>query len=270
MATGRAGGKIGVASVRLLLLVLVIVSLFGCGAGAGEEQQLTVFAAASLTDAFEELGEEFERQHSAEVRFNFGGSSTLLVQIQQEAPADVFASADELKMEEAVEEGLAREPESFVRNRLALLVPRENPAGLQSYRDLAEPGTSLVLAQDEVPVAEYAMESLQRADGEYGEGFAADALSNLVSREQDVRAAANRVALGEADVTFVYTSDITPDIEDRVEVIEVPEEVNVTATYPIAVLDGAPQPDLAREWVDLVLSGEGQEVLEEWGFEGDA
>jgi molybdate transport system substrate-binding protein len=170
-------------------------------------------------------------------------------------------------MEGLVEEGLVEEPQSFAQNRLAVIVPGENPADIQSHEDLAREDISLVLALEEVPVAEYTEESLQMANEVYGEGFEDEVLSNLVSREQDVRAAANRVALGEADATFVYTSDITPDIEDRVQVIEVPEEVNVVAAYPIAVVEDSQNSELARVWVDLVLSEEGQGVLEKWGFQ---
>src|SRR3712207_6147499 len=110
-------------------------------------------------------------------------------------------------------------------------------------------------------------EILGKADAEYGSGFEQDVLSNVVSREADVRAAVNRVALGDADATFGYASDYTPDIRDRVRVLGVPEDLNIVATYPIAALRDAKNPGLAREWVDLVMSEEGQRVLEKWGFE---
>ena len=118
-----------------------------------------------------------------------------------------------------------------------------------------------------MPAADYAVEILGKADAEYGGGFKQDVLANVVSREADVRASVNRVALGDADATFGYASDYTPDITDRVEVIEIPEDLNIVATYPIAPLKDARSPQLAREWVDLVVSEEGQRVLEKWGFE---
>jgi molybdate transport system substrate-binding protein len=251
--------------------------LTGCGGGTGAaadeggggEATLTVLAASSLTDAFGELEEVFEeRNPDVEVRQSFESSSTLLTQIQQGAPADVFASAAEEEMNTAVSVGLvAGEPEVFVKNREVVMVPKDNPANIDSMRDLAEPGTKLVLAEDGVPAADYALEILGKANAEYGSGFERDVLSNVVSREADVRAAVGRVALGEADATFGYASDYTPDARDRVEIIQIPEDLNITATYPIAALRDARSPELAREWVDLVVSEEGQRVLEKWGFE---
>ena len=263
-----------------LAILAVAVVLTGCGGraasgaddeggGGGGEATLTVLAASSLTDAFGELEKVFEERHpGVEVRQSFESSSTLLTQIQQGAPADVFASAAEEEMEAAVEDGLvAGAPEVFVRNREVVMVPEDNPAEIESLRDLAEPGTKLVLAERGVPAADYAEEILGKADAEYGGGFERDVLSNVVSREADVRAAVGRVALGDADATFGYASDYTPDIRDRVRVIQIPEDLNIVATYPIATLEGARSPGLAREWVELVVSEEGQRVLEKWGFE---
>jgi molybdate transport system substrate-binding protein len=118
-----------------------------------------------------------------------------------------------------------------------------------------------------VPIAEYAREVLANADAQYGEDFEQRVLDNIVSREANVRASANRAALGEADATFVYVTDVTPDIQDQIEVIEIPQDLNVLAIYPIVTVIESPNPDLAQEWVDLVLSDEGQEVLEKYGFE---
>jgi molybdate transport system substrate-binding protein len=124
-----------------------------------------------------------------------------------------------------------------------------------------------VLAQDGVPIAEYAKDVLSNADSEYGGDFDQRVMQNIVSREANVRASANRVALGEADATFAYVTDVTPDISDRVEVIEIPENLNVVAAYPIAIVKESNNPDLAQRWVNLVLSEEGQGVLGKYGFE---
>ena len=256
---------------------LLVAALAGCGGGegeaaAGDEERggtLTVLAASSLTDAFGELARTFEEQNpGVEVRQSFESSSTLLTQIQQGAPADVFASAAEEEMDTAVEDGLvAGDPEVFVRNREVVMVPEDNPADIRSMQDLAKPGIKLVLAEEGVPAADYAVEILGRADAEYGSGFKRAVLSNVVSREADVRASVSRVALGDADATFGYASDYTPDIRDQVRVIRIPENLNIIATYPIAALKDAESPGLAREWMDLVVSEEGQRVLEKWGFE---
>src|SRR5829696_2955546 len=267
-------GSVGAKLSCCVLVAALLPILFGCGGsggsegGGGGESALTVYAASSLTDAFGELKANFEEENSGtEVRLNFAGSSALLTQLEQGAPADVFASADEAKMDDAVSDGLAQAPQTFARNRLIVIVPAGNPAGIESYRDLARPGITLVLAQDEVPVAQYAKESLTKANAVYGSDFSERVLSNVASREADVKAAANRVAVGDADGTIVYTSDATPDLQERVEVIEIPEELNVVATYPIALLEAAQSPELAQQWVDLVLSDEGQRVLESYGFE---
>jgi molybdate transport system substrate-binding protein len=124
-----------------------------------------------------------------------------------------------------------------------------------------------VLAEEGVPATDYAEEILTKANSVYGGSFKSDVLSNVVSREVDVRASVNRVALGDADATFGYASDYTPDVRDRVEVVPIPKDLNIVATYPIVALKDAENPDLAREWVDLVVSEEGQRVLDKWGFE---
>ena len=270
-----------VCSPALLGLGLVIV-LAGCGSsgsgggnggagGGGEEQggTLTIFAASSLTDAFGQLGKTFEQQNSGTtVKTSFGASSDLLAQIQQGAPADVFASAAEEEMNTAVKDDLvAGKPVVFVKNREIIMVPKDNPANIKSLEDLSKPSIKLVLAAKDVPAADYAVEILGKANKVYGSNFKKDVLSNVVSREADVRASVNRVVVGDADATFGYASDYTPDIRDRVKVVPIPENLNIIATYPIATLEDAKEAALAKKWVDLVTSSEGQEVLKKWGFE---
>jgi molybdate transport system substrate-binding protein len=242
----------------------------GSGGGGGEQGgTLTILAASSLTDTFGELGNTFEEQHQGvEVKQSFGASSDLLAQIQQGAPADVFASAAEEEMDTAKKDGLVSgTPQVFVKNREVIMVPRDNPANINSLEDMARPDIKLVLAANDVPAADYALEILGKANKEYGQDFKKDVLSNVVSREADVRASVNRVVVGDADATFGYASDYTPDIRDKVKVIPIPPDLNIIATYPIASLKDAKDPELAKEWVDLVTSEEGQKVLEKWNFE---
>ena len=277
-----ARGKVSVPSLLFLLLIGSTFGLTGCSGASesrgqtpqgtsgeqGSSGTLTVLAASSLTDAFEELAIAFQEQNpDTKVRTSFGGSSELLTQIQQGAPADVFASADGDKMDTAVQDDLVNEPQTFARNRPVIIVPKDNPAGIYGFQDLAKSGTKLVLTQDGVPIAEYAKKILANADSEYGGNLEQQVMNNIVSREANVRASANRVSLGEADATFVYITDVTLDIEDQVEVIEIPKELNVIATYPIATLKEASNSELAQQWIDLVLSDEGQRLLEEHGFE---
>jgi molybdate transport system substrate-binding protein len=274
-------GSVRSGFAALLLVLLVLLGPVSCGGssasggqggsegGGGQDGTLTVLAASSLTDAFGELEMKFEEQNpGVEVRQSFESSSTLLTQIQQGAPADVFASASEEEMDTATKDGLIEgEPEVFVKNREVVMVPKDNPAGIESFRDVAKPDVKLVLAEEGVPAADYALEILGKSNEEYGSGFEEDVLSNVVSREADVRASVNRVVVGDADATFGYASDHTPDIRDRVEVVPIPPNLNIIATYPIAALKDAESPELAQKWVDLVTGEEGQRVLEKWGFE---
>ena len=262
----------------LLVSGVALVGIAGCGgvsggdAGGGGKQEggtLTVLAASSLIDAFGELANRFEEQNpGVKVKQSFESSSTLLVQIQQGAPADVFASAAEEEMNTAVKDGLVKgEPEVFVKNREIIMVPKDNPANIRRFRDLAKPDVKLVLAGKDVPAADYALEILGKAKGEYEADFEKDVLSNVVSRESDVRASVNRVVVGDADATFGYASDYTPDIRDKVKVVPIPPDLNIVATYPIATLEDAKSPGLAKKWVELVTSEEGQRVLQKWNFE---
>jgi molybdate transport system substrate-binding protein len=262
-----------------LMSAIALVGFTGCGQSSdnsgsdgGDKKQgrtLTIFAASSLIDAFGELGKTFEKQNEGvEVKQSFESSSTLLIQIQQGAPADVFASAAQEEMDTAMKDGLVvGKPEVFVKNREIIMVPNDNPANIQSFQDVANPGVRLVLAQRDVPAADYALQILDKANARYGDNFEKQVLSNVVSRESDVRASVNRVVVGDADATFGYASDYTIDIRDRVMVVPIPPDLNIIATYPIAALKGAKDPELAKKWVELVTSKEGQHVLQKWNFE---
>lgn len=232
--------------------------------------EVVVFAAASLTDAFEEIAQQFQARHpEATVTFNFAGSSALRTQLAQGAKADVFASADEKNMRGAQEDGtVAGEPQIFVRNMPVVVVPASNPAGIAEFKDLAKPGLRLVLEAKDVPIGSYARQILAKAseDPAYGADFADRVLANVVSEETNVKAALTKVALGEADATFVYVTDVTPDVRDKVRIVDVPEEFNVVAEYFIALVKEAPNPAGGRAFIDFVLSPEGQAILEKWGF----
>jgi molybdate transport system substrate-binding protein len=252
---------------RVLVLLLVLV-LAGCNigqSGDAEPQEITVFAASSLTDAFDETAEAFGAQHGgAQVIFNFGASSQLAAQLSEGAVADIFASANPAQMQAAIDAGRIEEgaSELFVSNRLTVVVPADNPAGITSLEDLGQPGIRLVLAVQGVPIRDYTDEIVAAMTPEFQEGF----YSNLVSEEDNVRQISAKVALGEADAGIVYTSDVTPDIAGQVQQIAIPDVQNAIASYPIAPLADAPHPQLAQEFIDFVLSAEGQEILSQWGF----
>lgn len=256
---------------RLFVSLLVLVLFISIAPLAAQDTQtLTVFAAASLTDAFTEIETAFEEAHpGVDVLYNFGGSSTLATQLSEGAPADVFASANNAQMTVAVDAGrIGSEPQKFVSNRLILIVPADNPAGIESLDDLANEGVLLVLAAPDVPVRAYTDAMLEKlAAGEaYGEAFREAVLANVVSEEDNVRQVAAKVALGEADAGIVYSSDVTPDIAEDVITFPIPDEVNTLASYPIAITDDTPNPELAQAFVDYVLSEAGQATLVKWGF----
>ena len=235
-----------------------------------EGGDLTVFAAASLTDAFEAIEQELEAATpNLSITYNFGGSQALVTQLEEGAQADVFASANIAQMDAAIEaELVAGEPAPFIHNRLAIVTPAGNPADIESAADLGKEGILLVLAQPEVPAGRYARESvcLMAADtATYGAGFVERVAANVVSEEEDVRDVLAKVALGEADAGIVYVSDAAA-AGDQVQVVDIPDEVNVIATYPVAVLAGGDEA-LGSAFVAYLLSEEGQAMLERYGFQ---
>jgi molybdate transport system substrate-binding protein len=232
---------------------------------------LTVFAAASLTAAFNEIGAGFQAANSgATVTFNFAGSQQLAQQIGQGAPADVFASANNAQMAVVIKAGqvVSGTQRTFARNRLVVITPQANPAGLAKLQDLARPGLKLVLADKGVPVGGYALDFLTKASQspDFTPTFSPTVLANVVSFEQDVKSVLAKVVLGEADAGIVYTTDITSDAASKVGRIDIPDPLNTIASYPIAAISGSANAELARIFVDYVLSADGQTVLAKYGF----
>lgn len=250
-------------------IVLVAFLLSGCSTAGttSEPRTLTVYAAASLTDAFTEMGKVFEASHpGVRVSFNFGGSQNLRTQIEQGAPADIFASANAKEMDTLVTENFvkASAPRMFLTNQLVVILPEENPAGISSLEDLSRPGLKVVLAAEEVPAGRYAREILENLNALFGAEYRNHVIANVVSNEDNIRQAVTKVQLGEADASIVYVSDAVavPELQR----IEIPEEMNVIAEYPIAVLTASANLDLANDFVNYVLSSDGQATLSKWGF----
>lgn len=228
------------------------------GGSSGQPSgELVVFAATSLTDAFDEIRAAFvDANPDVEVVVNQAGSQTLARQIIEGARADVFASADLAQMGVVAEAGeLAADATAFTSNMLAIAVEPGNPLGVAGLEDLADPGLLLVLPAEEVPAGRYAREALDAAGVEV----------TPVSLEQNVRAARAKVELGEADAAIVYASDLVTS-DDRADGIAIPTEQNVPATYPIAILADAPNPTAAEAFVTFVLSDSGQQILAAYGF----
>lgn len=243
---------------RATLLALML-AVSACGSDEPAPDTITVFAAASLTEAFTQIAADYEGRRGIEVRLSFGPSDGLATQIQEGAPVDVFASASPKWMDVVADSRGVTDRADFARNVLVVITPADDPAGLDSVEDLGRPGIKLVLAAEGVPVGDYARELLANA------GIAGPALANVVSNEDDVKGVVQKVALGEADAGIVYRTDVTSAIAEDVAVVEVPETINVIAVYPIAVIQGGPRHRPASEFVAYVL-GPGQETLRATGF----
>lgn len=255
-------------TARIGVALALAVLLAACGtppapaaddapSGDNRSADLTVFAAASLADAFADIADAFEASHpDVRVRFNVAGSHTLARQILHGAPADVYASADVLQMRALQDAGgLAGRPEVFARNVLAIAVERGNPFAIRGLDDLHSPDLLLVLPAEEVPAGAYARQALDAA----GVTVAPASLTD------DVRGALSKVLVGEADAALVYASDIVA-AEGRVEGVAIPPDLNVSAAYPIAALAGSAHPQAARAFVEFVRGRQASTILADHGL----
>jgi molybdate transport system substrate-binding protein len=256
------GGRRPSLIAAVALVVGATATLTGCspdgaaGADDAGTTTLTVFAAASLTEAFEQVAADFEATHDGvDVQLSFAGSSDLVAQIQQGAPADVIATADTATMDRLVADDLVDDPRDVATNSLTIAVPAGNPAGVRGLADLADPARTVVLCAPEVPCGAAAARVADAA----GVVLAPD------SEEQSVTDVLGKVTAGEADAGLVYVTDVVRG-GDAVEAVDVPEAASAVNTYPIATVSGAAQADLAAQLVDAVLSPEGQAVLADLGF----
>jgi molybdate transport system substrate-binding protein len=211
---------------------------------------ITVYAAASLTDVFPKI--------DSGPKYAFGASSTLAAQIAQGAPADVFASANTTIPAQLFAKGLVQKPVMFTRNRLVLVVPTSNPAGIHSVYDLKKPGVKLVIAAPAVPVGSYTLQVLKQMG-------LTSVLANVVSRESDVRSVLSKVALGEADAGFVYSTD-AKTVPGKVRVFKIPAWAQSKVTYGMAIASSSNNKAAARRFIKEVLSKAGQKKMLAAGF----
>jgi molybdate transport system substrate-binding protein len=246
----------------VFVVAFALLALPACSRSAsGSTRTLTVLAAASLTEAFGRIGAEFETAHDGvTVRFSFGPSDGLAKQIEAGSPADVFASASPSCMDAVEKDPGVEHRVDFARNRLTIVTPLDNPAHIRSVSDLARPGVKLVIAAEGVPAGDYARTVFENA------GIAEAALANVVSNEEDVKGVLQKVLLGEADAGIVYVTDVTRDIQPKLTEVTIPDDVNVIATYPIAVVSGSDHAALAARFVRDVSSAAGRRVLASFGF----
>lgn len=267
----------------VLILILLSVLIAGCTSGspaasptptatpAPQKTQLTVFAAASLSDAFNETAAAYEANHtSVHVVLQFAGTQQLKTQVEQGAYADVFASASASYMTTLKNEGYVNNSTvaNFTKNKLAIIVPKGNPANITGISDLAKPGVKLVICAPSVPCGNYTLQVLNKtaANASYGPGFNASVMKNVVSQETDVNSAVSKVALGEADAAFVYKSDVPASMQDKVTTIQIPDSLNVVVTYPIGVLSQSKDQADSQGFVSFVLSDSCKAILAKHGF----
>jgi molybdate transport system substrate-binding protein len=238
-------------------------------AAAAVSGEIVVFAAASLTDVFQDMAAGFRQANpDARLTFNFGASSQLATQLAQGARADVFASADQTQLDNAKKaDAIAGQARVFAANRLVLITPGDNPRHIAGVHDLANDGVKFVTAQASVPIGQYTAQMLDKAsaDPAYGTDFRARVQANTVSQEDNVRQVVSKVQLGEADAAVVYSTDPTPQVRDQLQIIQIPDALQTLATYPIAVAKGSNSAG-GEAFVLYVLAPAGQAVLARWGF----
>src|SRR4051794_21293808 len=248
----------------VLLAVLVAVAIAACGSdskgasatASSSSGPVTVFAAASLTESFNDLQKTLQSSSPGlDVTYSFAGSGALVTQVQQGAPADVIATADTASMKKLTDAGLVETPTTFARNKLEILVAPGNPLGIKTLQDLSRADIRLVTEDETVSAGKYAAQVLERARVK----------TSPVSKEPDVKSAVAKVTSGEADATIVYVTDVAA-AGSKGQRVEIPDAQNVVAEYPIAVVKGSPHHDAAKAFVDAVLHGDGQDALGKHGF----
>ncbi len=237
------------ATILIAAILALGLSLSG-SAGARTTAGLNIYAAASLTEVF--------KAYDGTEQYNFAGSNVLETQIRQGAPADIFASAAPLNTQRLFAAGLVDKPVTFTANRLALIVPKSNPAGIKSIYDLKSKDVKLVIANTAVPVGSYTRTVLKKMS-------LLGVLSKVVSQESDVKAVTGKVALGQADAGFVYVTDARP-VSDQVTVVKIPAWAQPRVRYEIAVVTKSSNRTAAQAWIKGILSAKGQAALKNAGF----
>ena len=265
--------------VLMLFILLCTLFLAACGGSTSSTTStattapavttLNVFAAASLKESFNVIAAKYTRAHpNITIKLNFAGSQILEQQVASGAPADVFASADQTTMQKAVDAGLVGNSQVFVKNRLTVIIPAANPGNINTLKDLSRKGVKIDIGAPAVPAGKYSLQVLARMaqSSNYGPAYENAVKANFVSQETDVKAVVNKVQLGEVDAGFVYVTDVTAAVSNKIKMIDIPDNFNVIAQYPIAVTKSSAHSTDARAFVQYILSPEGQAVLQQYHF----
>lgn len=253
--------------MRSFLAVPLLSAVAVCSSCLGAEEtpnRLTIFAASSLTNAFEELARSYEEQHpDTDVQLTFAGSQILRFQIEHGASADLFASANEAHMQELIDADLMGTPRTLAITDLVVIVPPQNPAGIERFHDLDQ-ASRIVVGTAYVPIGAYTERVLELAAAELGDAFVNQVRDRVVSKESNVRLVRAKVELGEADAALVYRTDATAS--KRVRLVPIPEGLNVQARFPIAMNTETISRSAATRFLDYLASPEARIILESHGF----
>ena len=269
---------------QALMLFMLLCTLFlaACGGGTTTSTStptaapsptpapitLNVFAAASLKESFTAIANSYQQAHPGVIiKLNFAGTQILEQQIASGAPADVFASADLANMKKASDAGLVGDSQVFVKNRLTVIIPTSNPGKINTLHDLANKGLKIDIEASTVPAGKYSLQVLGKMalSPQYGPSYESAVKANFVSLETDVKAVVNKVQLAEVDAGFVYVTD-AGSAKDKVTMIQIPDNFNVIAQYPIAVTKSSTHARDAQAFMQYILAKEAQDVLQQYGF----
>lgn len=254
----------------ILLMAATLLMLAGCGssnASSGSHTtKLTVFAAASLNKVFPQIASAFQKNHAGvQFTFSFAGSDTLTTQIEQGAPANIFAGASTKYGDELAGKGLIDTPQIFATNKLILILPTANPAHITSLKDLTKPGLKIVIGDPTVPIGTYTRKVLANLDAVYGPSYASSVLKNVVSEALEVTSVVSSVELGDADAGFVYVTDAN-NAGSQVTRLDLPAAAQAVASYPIAVVKDSQNATTGRQFVTFMMGAQAQALLRNAGF----
>lgn len=257
---------------RILATVLAaLILVTSAGLCAEQPKELTVFCAAGLMGAFNELGAAYHNESNVSVTFNFDGAQVLRAQIENGAYADVLASPNDKNLKALKSDGFLNNSSVsvFARNWQVLIVPKNNPAQIHNLTDLARPGVKIVTGTKDLPITNLTLQILDKlaADPAYGPQYKEKVLSNMISQETNINFIVSKVALGEADVAFVHKSEVSPQYADKVITIDIPMKYNVKSEFSMGVLKQTKNLDLALGFLNLVKSAKGSAILEKQGYE---
>lgn len=256
--------------ISIIMIFLLIILSGGCttkDADEASKQEIAVFAASSLTESLEEIIKLFEEKNEkVKVKMNLDSTSRLKIQIEQGVEADIFLSANKKHYDDLKAGGYISKGEVLLNNSMVMIVPKDNPAQIEVVQDVQNK-CKLVLAQKEVPAGDYARKIIHSMSVKLGIQFEKNVLNNIVSEENNVKQVVNKVVIGEADAAFVYSSDVTLSVKDKVKVINIAPEYNVKAEYWMGQLKKENGNEYAQKFYDFLISGEGQKIFNKYGFE---